>query len=92
MKDVEYEKTKVDEVYAMTEQGLQTNTQLDMMLDRLKMIQQMHEQSPNLALQISNIRDANKKDVPDALEAEKQLLEKTQETMVSQLKSIQGLV
>jgi len=43
MKDVEYEKTKVDKVYEMTEHALQANEQLDMMLDRLKMVQQIHE-------------------------------------------------
>lgn len=39
MKDVEYEKTKVDKVYEMTEHALSSNEQLDMMLDRLKMIE-----------------------------------------------------
>lgn len=42
MKDVEYEKTKVDYVFEMTEHSLECNSQIDMLLDRLKMIEQIH--------------------------------------------------
>jgi len=50
MKDVEYERTKVDYVYEMTEHSMESNNQIDMLLDRLKMIEQIHQQSPNLKL------------------------------------------
>jgi hypothetical protein len=50
MKDVEYDRTKVDYVYEMTKHSLEGNSQIDMLLDRLKMIEQMHQQSPNLKL------------------------------------------
>jgi hypothetical protein len=56
MKDVEYEKTKVDYVYEMTEHSLESNSQIDMLLDRLKMIEQIHLQSPNLKLQVAKIK------------------------------------
>lgn len=91
MKDVEYEKTKVDKVYEMTEHALQANEQLDMMLDRLKMVQQIHEQSPNLNLQIDKIKAYKEKNMPEALTKESDMIGETKACIMKELNDIQSL-
>lgn len=49
MRDVDYEKSKIDLVYAMTEQGATgQNSFVLMLLDRLKLIEEMNQQAPSL--------------------------------------------
>ena len=52
MKDVDYEKSKIDHVYQMTEHSLEQSACVDMLLERLKLIEQIHAQSPGLLLHL----------------------------------------
>lgn len=69
----------MDAVFAMTEHSLECNAQLDMLLDRLKMLEQIHLQSPNLTHQISKIKQVAAQQLSDALAKEAALIKETGE-------------
>jgi len=48
MKDVHYERAKIDFVFRMTERALESNSHLDAILERLKVLENMHRESPNI--------------------------------------------
>ncbi len=74
MRDVEYDKTKVEAVYEMARHSLESTAQVEALLARLKTLEQMHLQAPNLLLQIENARSNCEAAVPGALAGEARLL------------------
>ena len=63
-----------------------------MLLDRLKMIEQIHLQSPNLTLQVAKIKLNAAKDVPEALARERKLIEETRDVTLKSLSEIEKVV
>lgn len=78
MRDVDYEHNKINLVYQMTEHSIEQSPCMDMLLDRLKLIEQMHKESPGLNLQMQKLRIGATSVIPDMLLKEAKTIEETQ--------------
>ena len=58
MQDIAYDKGKVDLVFSTTEKALEQNSHLEIICERMKALELMHQESPNLESKISSIKKA----------------------------------
>ena len=72
MQDIAYDKSKVDLVFNSTEKALEQNSHLEIICERVKVLEQMHLESPNLESKIANIRQAASKTIPDCYDSERE--------------------
>ena len=56
MQDISYDKSKVDLVFNTTEKALEQNSHLKILCERLKVIEEMHNESPNLEAKMVSIK------------------------------------
>lgn len=82
MPDVDYEKVKIDFVYHMTERSVEgQNGFMLMLLDRLKLLQQMQQQAAVIEPQLNKIRNGTVV-IPKLLSAENESITMTKKTLV----------
>ena len=81
MKDVDYEKSKIEHVYQMTEHSLEQSACVDMLLERLKLIEQIHAQSPGLQLHLQKLRKGATEVIPQLMEKEAIQITETKEAI-----------
>jgi hypothetical protein len=81
--DLAYDKQKVDMVLEFTEKAIEKEMHLDILIERLKVLEQMHSESPNIEALLSKIILNTTKEVPEALHAEKTQVEAVRAQMVA---------
>lgn len=67
MEDVSYEKKKLDLVYLMVERSLEQKGHLDIIVERLKVLESMNKESPNLEAKMQAIVQNATTVIPKAL-------------------------
>ena len=67
MEDVSYEKKKLDLVYLMAERSLEQKGHLDIIVERLKVLESMNKESPNLEAKMQAIVQNATTVIPKAL-------------------------
>ena len=55
MEDVSYDQQKVDMVYDMAQRSLEQKAHLDIIIERLNVLENMHNESPNLEARMKSI-------------------------------------
>lgn len=92
MRDIDYEKSKIDFVYQMTEHSSSDQYQfMHLLVDRLKLIDQIHEQAPNLQNQIDKLKMGYDKVIPRLLVREAQEVKETKLVLGKAVKELQIL-
>ena len=53
MNEVNYNKNKLDYLFELLEKSIEQNDQIDIVLDRIKAIERIHKESPNIEASIN---------------------------------------
>ena len=72
MQDIAYDKSKLDLIFSTTEKALEQRSHLDIVHERMRVIEQMHNESPNLEAKIENIRVAAAQTIPASYAEERE--------------------
>ena len=67
MEDVAYDQQKVDLVFDMAERSLEQKGHMDIILERLNVLENIHKESPNLEARMKSIVQKAAQDIPAAL-------------------------
>lgn len=82
MKDIDYEKAKIDFVYGFAEQSATENYSfLSMLVDRLKMVELIHEQQPLVDRQIQKLMKGSREVIPRLMQQESRDVKQTKEQL-----------
>ena len=92
MQDIAYDKSKIDLVFSTTEKALEQNSHLEIICERMKVLEQMHTESPNLEAKIASIRKAAGKTIPDAYDMEKETSAKVKTKMLAAVEEMQKIM
>ena len=52
MKDVDYDKNKIDFLFHMLEKSMENDSQLELIVERLAALEKIHKESPNITTSI----------------------------------------
>ena len=67
MEDVSYDQQKVEMVHDMAQRSLEQKDHLDVILERLNVLENMHKESPNLEARMKSIVQKAAQEIPAAL-------------------------
>ena len=83
MRDIDYEKSKIDFVYAIAERCVKDdqNVFIRMLIDRLKLLDQITNQAESLPLQIQKLHVGAEKVIPHLVAKEKAELQETRQCL-----------
>ena len=92
MKDIDYEKSKIDFVHQIAEQSASEQYQfMNLLVERLKLLEQIYQQQPSLGHQIAKLKMGCSKVIPRLLEKEASEIAETKQVMVDAMKQVQLL-
>ena len=92
MQDISYDKSKVDVVFNFTERALEQNNHLDIICERLKVLEKMHQESPNIEGKMNAIRKGAATSIPDAYDEEKQRTDKVKSDILSAVDDLKTIM
>ena len=70
MRDVDYDRNRLELVFQMTEQALSTGEVLEMLNDRLCVLEKIHQDSPNIEATMEKLAKNVTAHIPASLAAE----------------------
>lgn len=91
MREVDYDKNKIDYLYLMTEKCIELDQHVMLILERLMALEKIHNESPNLALAYQTVKDSQPK-INQKLEDESKEINDIKVSMINFAKEIQELV
>lgn len=71
MSDVAYDRQKIDYLYSFAERAMEQLPHLELLSERLTVLERIQKESPNIQAQLDFIRENNKR-FPECLAAERQ--------------------
>lgn len=93
MKDIDYEKAKIDFVFGIAQQSATENYSfLSMLVDRLKLVEQIHEQQPLVDRQIQKLTKGSREVIPTLMQQEARDVKQTKEQLQSGVKEVLTLL
>ena len=88
LKFVNYDKNKIDYLYELLEKGMESETHVDVVLDRLKTLEKIHKGSPNIEGSIKTATERQKL-IDVTLRREDQEIQKTKRAFLESMQEIQ---
>ena len=92
MQDIAYDKSKVDLVFNTTEKALEQTSHLEIICERMKVLEQMHQESPNLEAKIVAIKKAAAKTIPVCYDTERETTEKVKAKILTAVEDLQKIM
>jgi len=92
MEDVAYDQQKVALVFDMTERALEQKDHLEILLERLTVLETINKESPNLEAKMKAIVDKVAKEIPSALLQEIELSEAVRKQIIEAAHELDSLV
>ena len=82
IEDVAYDKQKVDMVFNMTEKAIEQSSHLSIIIERLKVLERINKESPNIEIKMQNIVKNAAKRIPDELLAERKNIDEVRNQLI----------
>ena len=83
MEDVTYDQQKIALVVDITERSLEQRSHLDVIIERLTVLEGMHKKSPNIEAKMNLVIECSTKAVPQALLQEQEAASVTRKEIIS---------
>ena len=83
IQDVAYEKQKVDLVFDMTEKSIEQSGHLAIIIERLKVLETINKESPNIEAQLQSIVKNTAKVIPEKILNENKLIKEIRDQLIS---------
>jgi hypothetical protein len=91
MNDVNYERPKIDFLYGLAEKAIEEQPHLDLIVERLSVLEQIHKQGPNIIAQLDNINQNVLFRFPQCLKAEREQIEAVKQQVIGSVPAIEEL-
>lgn len=91
MRDIDYDKNKIDLLFYMTEKSIEQFDHVQIVLERLAALEKIHMGSPDLAVQFQSVVK-NQPEIGNQLGKEMEAIASIKETMVKSVKEIQEVL
>lgn len=88
MRDINYDKNKIEFLFHMTEKSIEMFDHVQIIVERLAALEKIHQSSPDLAVQFENVKK-NLPSIDKELEEERKTILECKEEMVKFVKDIQ---
>ena len=92
MEDVSYDQQKVALVFSMTESAIEQKDHLDIILERLLVLENMNKESPQLEARLQAIIERTAKEIPQALLHETELSVAVRKQIIDSAEELDKLV
>ena len=92
MDDVAYDQQKIQMVYQMTERALEQKDHLDVILERLNVLESINKESPNLESKMQGIVKRATVDIPQALVREQEAAQSVRTQIIEAANELDKLV
>ena len=87
LRNIDYDPTKVDFLYAMTEKSIEKEMSIELIIERLKAVETIHQESTNISRTFDTV-DENQPEVAQRLKKERVLINETKEMLVNAVKEV----
>jgi len=92
MPEIDYDKNKIKFVHMFTERALESNEHIQMIVNRLKVIEKIHEDSPDINATIDKISAQSKANMPQTLAKEEAAITGVKKQIGENLRELQKLM
>ena len=90
MNDVAYDRQKVDFLYSFAERSLEQMPHLELILERLQVLERIHKEAPNVHASLEFLRENNKR-FPECLKVEREQIESVKKEVLSSAGKMEAL-
>lgn len=88
MSDINYDKNKIDYLFTLLESSLESEEHIEIITERLKALERIHKESPNIEASINTIVDRQKL-IDLTFKAEDQQITKTKKQFIEAMNDVQ---
>jgi hypothetical protein len=87
LRDIDYDPTKIEFLYSMTEKSLEHEKHIELIIERLKAVETIHQESTNVSKTFDTVEE-NQEEIDERLKKQIAIINDTRELLVNTVKEV----
>ncbi len=87
LRDIDYDPTKIEFLYSLTEKSLEHEKHIELIIERLRAVETIHQESTNVSKTFDTVEE-NQEEIDERLKKQKAIINDTRELLVNTVKEV----